>query len=332
MKFKLAHVYTNEIGKLLYTTLVNTETKKIKHIEKEEFIKLVRNNKVENIRLGKNGRQTTLLMNKDTFYTLDFYVLKTQLDGIEKLEKIKYMTGKNAHHILSAIVKTKSVRDASALESLGAKRITKTSVELSNLLIQHLVAKNAQIREKLAKVGIVVNNHNVTYYNTSNNPRQHDTIFEIDSEYVDKLDKWDKKMKLLGLRNNFIIEDDISLKEARDSNSHNILPPVLYIEDYALIKDAALSVEDLKIPDSVVKFEFNIMPNLKSIELGKNTVHIMDKLYESEIDYFDTKNLVSGFHGIAVTKITLRLSLMNMKLGLCNKTEQIEIAEGIISE
>ena len=154
---------------------------------------------------------------------------------------------------------------------------------------------NSYLAQHLGNLGIrTYGDGDILVYRESYNIGQDKTNVIKLNTYIEKLNSWKNKMKLLGEYENYNIVNNIELEYYVCKTSSPILPPVVKIGRNGFKRQAGVNIEHLRIPDSVMVIDFSVASGIERIELGENTINIHKMMmYTSRIVEADLKDIIT---------------------------------------
>lgn len=298
---------------------------------RDNFFKLCKEKKL-NIKNATITPEETIKMTHENFLeTLIFQ--EDHFKHVEELilheityEYILYTFSKaNRKIVKSAVIEIKPASQIEIFKSFGAEQVSNNKVRLTALQIINILYKSKKLEEMFNNIGILTNFNYYVMYKESNKCSV--KLIE-DNSARERLIAWINKSKLFGIQDDYIIDiESMSLDKYTGNNPKPLIPPVKELGPYCF--DEGRHLEELILPDTVVKVDTMSLLYTKNIELGKNTIKIPVYIMNNPIiKEFYTYNLMEQVLLPDLERLKLSLKSVSIVGTEYSNIGEIELIEG----
>ena len=284
-------------GRIISVNLINDAVKtKIRKVNREQFLNLVKSGKIEGAKLTENG---TLLVNyvrytKIKHTTIMNKVLTKRDINITKVYYYKLSGEKIVDSIEILANNQKIIKE---LIQLGGYRVSESHIRLNKLALWRLCHTYSRETYELGFLSnIVTYDVRYIYVTYSKNINRGVEFIKLESDIKDRLNAWINKAKMLGIYDNYTIDIQGSrLEQYRGKDKNPSLPPVRFISDRCFSEDTV--IEELNLPDTLTQIDYNTFTHLKRLNLNEQLIDVSTlTLQDKIIDEINLLNVVSYAH------------------------------------
>lgn len=312
---RLTRLIINEIGRIqyCYVTYIDYDGGGInKKVSLTELRELSNSNLLIGIKVLADNN---ILISKESLANVVFnfeYCSSFHTGGIElaEVKTQKYINTltqadgsiHNSYKYLlvdEVTLKVKHLDDVEKLLNLGFKLNPDRTLTAKANIVHTIIKRNENIRTLFNTLGIRIAKINAIdelitelIYQHPSNKSVGTKVIEL-NDYMNNIETWINKAKMLGIYNDYTIENNYVLTKYTGDSKNPIIPPVRFIGTGCFNNR---TTRELRLPDSVICVRYSPFFNLEHIKLGENTMEFSsDSIGSSRIKEIDSGNIITSF-------------------------------------
>lgn len=308
---RLTKLILNEIGRIqyCYVTCIDYDGGEInRKVSLTELIALSNDNLLMGIKVLEDDN---ILISKESLanvvfnfeYCSSFHAEDIELAEVKAQKYINTLTQANGRihnsykYLLvdEVTLRVKHLDDVEKLLNLGFKLNPNRTLTAKAYIVHTIIKRNENIRMLFNALGIRIAKINVIdelIYQHPSNKSVGTKVIEL-NDYMNNIENWINKAKMLGIYNDYIIENNYVLTKYIGDSKNPIIPPVRFIGSGCFNNRIT---RELRLPDSVRCVRYSPFFNLEYLKLGENTLEFsIDSIGSSRIKEIDSRNIIISF-------------------------------------